>query len=99
MRRPFHANASSRLDALLEMKAKEGVQVVMFIDDPFFPVRPRTLGLLKMHPNGMKYLSLDSVLFDIFFSSLSNMESLKRGSSIICFCRYTFFCTKRLLLP
>lgn len=41
MRRPFHANASSRLDALLEMKAKQGVQVVMFIDDPIFPVKPR----------------------------------------------------------
>lgn len=27
MRRPFHANAASRLDALLEAKAKQGVQV------------------------------------------------------------------------
>lgn len=27
LRRPFHSHASSRLDALLEAKAKEGVQV------------------------------------------------------------------------
>lgn len=27
LRRPFHVNQSSRLDALLEAKAKQGVQV------------------------------------------------------------------------
>lgn len=27
LRRPFHTNVSSRLDALLEAKAKQGVQV------------------------------------------------------------------------
>lgn len=31
MRRPFHANASSRLDALLEMKAKQGVQIYILL--------------------------------------------------------------------
>lgn len=28
LRRPFHAHASSRLDDLLEAKAKQGVQVI-----------------------------------------------------------------------
>lgn len=31
LRRPFHAHASSRLDALLEAKAKQGVQVPKFL--------------------------------------------------------------------
>ncbi len=30
LRRPFHSHASSRLDALLEAKAREGVQVWRF---------------------------------------------------------------------
>ncbi|KAM7485037.1 hypothetical protein LguiA_001046 [Lonicera macranthoides] len=31
MRRPFHANAASRLDALLEAKAKQGVQIYILL--------------------------------------------------------------------
>lgn len=31
LRRPFHSHSSSRLDALLEAKAKQGVQVQMWI--------------------------------------------------------------------
>ncbi|KAF5752177.1 Phospholipase D P1 ZETA 1 isoform 1 [Tripterygium wilfordii] len=31
LRRPFHANAASRLDALLEAKAKQGVQIYILI--------------------------------------------------------------------
>lgn len=31
LRRPFHANASSRLDALLEARAKQGVQVDLIV--------------------------------------------------------------------
>lgn len=35
LRRPFHVHASSRLDALLEAKAKQGVQV--YVWDFLFP--------------------------------------------------------------
>lgn len=31
LRRPFHSHASSRVDALLEAKAKQGVQVPLFL--------------------------------------------------------------------
>ncbi|KAL6990015.1 Phospholipase D zeta 1, partial [Sarracenia purpurea var. burkii] len=31
LRRPFHAHASSRLDALLEAKAKKGVQIYILL--------------------------------------------------------------------
>lgn len=34
MRRPFHVHASARLDALLDAKAKQGVQVCVW--DRFF---------------------------------------------------------------
>lgn len=33
LRRPFRANASSRLDSLLESKAKQGVQVIKYLDN------------------------------------------------------------------
>ena len=36
LRRPFDSNFSSRLDALLEVKAKQGVQVKMIIIISFF---------------------------------------------------------------
>lgn len=38
LRRPFHAHASSRLDSLLEAKAKEGVQVNLTFKQSLTPI-------------------------------------------------------------